>query len=84
MELGAAWGLKKLAIPLIAPGVSFDKLPGPFKELNALRIGSQSDMRGLVRTVVKHTRLRRRRGSRARFRAQFGAIKKALRRHLPL
>lgn len=39
MELGAAWGFRKTAIPLLAAGVPFAELPGPF---NCQRISCRS------------------------------------------
>ena len=57
MELGAAWGFSKAAVPLLAPGVPFAELPGPFKDIHALKIDDASDMAGLHRTLAKRTGL---------------------------
>jgi hypothetical protein len=60
IELGAAWGFEKTAVPLLAPGVTFDKLPGPFSDIHALRLDDDASMAGLVRTICTKTRLARR------------------------
>ncbi|MDA4131884.1 MAG: toll/interleukin-1 receptor domain-containing protein [Thaumarchaeota archaeon] len=57
MELGAAWAFKKRAIPLIGPGASFGDLPGPFKDIHALKMDHGPDMSGLIATVAKATGL---------------------------
>jgi hypothetical protein len=57
MELGAAWAFKKRAIPLIGPGATFDSLPGPFKDIHALKMDHDADMSGLVKTLARETGL---------------------------
>jgi TIR domain len=57
MELGAAWGFKTTAIPLLAPGVPFADLPGPFKEVHALRLDYEPDMAGFLATIGRRTGL---------------------------
>jgi hypothetical protein len=57
MELGAAWALAKRAIPLIGHGVTFGDLPGPFKDIHALRMDHDADMGGLIETIGKCTSL---------------------------
>lgn len=59
MELGAAWAFEKTAIPLLGPGVAFQDLPGPFRDIHALKMDSDSDMAGLIDTLVKRTGLSR-------------------------
>jgi hypothetical protein len=58
MELGAAWAFRKKAIPLIGPGAHFGDLPGPFKDIHALKMDDTADMAGLIETLEKHARLR--------------------------
>lgn len=55
MELGAAWAFKKRAIPLIGPGATFGDLPGPFRDIHALRMAHEPDMSGLIKTLAKET-----------------------------
>ena len=55
MELGAAWAFKKRAIPLIGPGAKLGDLPGPFKDIHALRIVHEPDMSGLIKTLANET-----------------------------
>jgi hypothetical protein len=57
MELGAAWAFEKTAIPLLAPGVPFEALPGPFKDIHALKIDDATDMAGLCGTIAKRVSL---------------------------
>jgi hypothetical protein len=57
MELGAAWAFKKRAIPLIGPGATFDNLPGPFKDIHALKMDHDADMSGLLKTLARETGL---------------------------
>ena len=59
MELGAAWAFKKTAI-LLLHGVAFDQLPGPFKDVHALRLDNQPDLAELINTISKHAWLMRR------------------------
>jgi hypothetical protein len=68
LELGAAWVLGKKAIPLIAPGASFDDLPGKFKDINALPMGDGPKMAGLVDTLARYASLSKRNNG-ARLRA---------------
>ncbi|MBV9946671.1 MAG: toll/interleukin-1 receptor domain-containing protein [Myxococcales bacterium] len=55
MELGAAWAFKKRAIPLIGAAVKFGDLPGPFKDVHALKIDHEPDMSSLVETLANET-----------------------------
>jgi hypothetical protein len=55
LELGAAWGFGKKAIPLLGSGVSFDELPGPFPEIHALRMTDRSAIAGLAQTISNAT-----------------------------
>jgi hypothetical protein len=57
MELGAAWAFAKRAIPLIGPGATFGDLPGPFKDIHALRMDLDTDMMSMHETVQKCTGL---------------------------
>jgi hypothetical protein len=57
MELGVAWAFKKRAIPLIGPGVAFSDLPGPFKDIHALKMDHDADMSSLLNTLARATGL---------------------------
>jgi hypothetical protein len=57
MELGAAWGLKTPAVPLLAPGVRFDDLPGPFKGMHALELHNAKAIAGLPDTLTRRAAL---------------------------
>lgn len=49
-ELGAAWGIGKLVIPILC-GLSHSDLPGPLAEQNAVNISDPSKVFELVETV---------------------------------
>lgn len=55
MELGAAWAFKTRAIPLIGPGATFVDLPGPFKDIHALKMVHEADMSSLIATIARET-----------------------------
>jgi hypothetical protein len=57
MELGAAWGFRKTAIPLLAPGLAFEDLPGPFKDVHALQMSDVTDVASLIETLGKQADL---------------------------
>jgi len=57
MELGAAWAFKKRAIPLIGPGISFSDIPGPFKDIHALKKDDDAGMSSLIATLARETHL---------------------------
>ncbi len=46
MELGAAWGLKKTTSAILAPGVNFDRIPGPLARRHAIMADSGHDVCG--------------------------------------
>jgi hypothetical protein len=54
LELGAAWGLEKKAIPLLAPGVPF-KILGPLAEIHTLQMADDTDMITVVTTLARAT-----------------------------
>jgi hypothetical protein len=56
MELGAAWGFGRRAVPLLGPHVTFGKLPGFFKDIHSLRLDHQ-EMMELCEALPKHTSL---------------------------
>jgi hypothetical protein len=56
MELGAAWALKKKAIPLWMPGLARPNL-GPFRDIHALHLDGRPEMMGLFETISKTTAL---------------------------
>jgi hypothetical protein len=47
-ELGAGWGLEKMLIPILAPGVGAELLRGPLSAINALSCESQDQLHQLV------------------------------------
>ncbi len=73
MELGAAWAFDKHAIPLLAPGIPFSKLPGPFKDIHALKLDDLADVAGLIATLAKWTLLPRT-GNDAKVQATIGEL----------
>ncbi|MGO8999833.1 MAG: toll/interleukin-1 receptor domain-containing protein [Polyangiaceae bacterium] len=80
MELGAAWAFKKRACQLLAPGVPFADLPGPFARIHALKMSDSADVADLLDTMSRHTGLSRRENS-AKMQAaleEFVAAAKAL------
>jgi hypothetical protein len=58
MELGAAWGFNKTAI-LLLDDVTSDALPGPFKEVNALRLNHRPDLEAFVDAIANNSGLKR-------------------------
>lgn len=50
MELGAAWGFQKTAVPLLV-GVSFADLPGPFKDVHAVQATSQAGVLSVLEVI---------------------------------
>ena len=60
LELGAAWGFQKVSIPLLTPGVDFSDLPGPFKELHAIKATEQADVTAMLERVEQSCRVAKR------------------------
>lgn len=60
LELGAAWGFQKVSIPLLTPGVDFSDLPGPFKEIHAIRATEQADVVAMIDRVEQNCGLHKR------------------------
>lgn len=61
MELGAAWGLGKTAIPLVVPGISADDLPDLLRHVHALRLEDGADVLSrLIDQVAQLTKTRKR------------------------
>jgi hypothetical protein len=57
MELGAAWVLRKRAIPLIGPGASFDDQPGFFRDLHPVDLQKQPALDRMIREIADETGL---------------------------
>ncbi|EYF00127.1 toll/interleukin-1 receptor domain-containing protein [Chondromyces apiculatus] len=60
LQLGAAWALRKPACILLAPGIAFNRLPGPLSRLHATRSESNDDLATLITTVAAQLQLRAR------------------------
>lgn len=54
LELGAAWAFEKIAIPLLAPGVSFEDLPGPFKDVHAVEATNLGGVLSVLQAIERH------------------------------
>jgi len=52
-ELGARWGVDRPLIPLLAPGMTPDKLSAPITELNALSSDNSTQLHQLVNDLAK-------------------------------
>jgi hypothetical protein len=76
MELGAAWGFQKTAIPLVAPSVSFGAMPGPLSEIHAVKLLDSAGMLSVIDTVAKKTGLARRQNS-AKTQSRLDAVQAA-------
>ena len=57
MELGAAWGFNKRICPVLAPGLTFNLLPGPSGPLHAVIADDRVGMSGVIDAVHKATQL---------------------------
>ncbi len=62
-ELGAAWGLFKYPIPIIAGGLSYEDIGGPLRDSNALQLENRDDLLSLVDEVSRRLDLKRRRAA---------------------
>jgi hypothetical protein len=52
-ELGARWGTGRYLIPVLAPGMSSNKLKGPIIGYNALSCESDSQLHQLVENIAR-------------------------------
>lgn len=53
MELGAAWGLKRLTCAILTAGVEFRKIPGPLAGKHAILASSESDMAAFMEQMAQ-------------------------------
>jgi hypothetical protein len=53
MELGAAWGLRKITYPLLGTKVDFKRIPGPLAATHAIKIDNGADVTQLVHVIAK-------------------------------
>lgn len=60
LELGAAWAFGRRVCSLLAPGIPFTDLPGPFSRVHALKMTDQTDIADLLDTIARHTGFSRR------------------------
>lgn len=51
-ELGAAWGMEKLIVPILAGEVDFFQLPGPVREMNAIKANDSGRLWQLVQEIA--------------------------------
>jgi len=58
-ELGAAWGLRGRAFPLLAHGFSQSNLPGPFAERNSLDLANPNHCWDLLKALEASRRMRK-------------------------
>src|SRR6266403_6010279 len=67
IELGASWALMKETIPILAPGLAYDDLPGPLAGYPCIRIDSQdagSKLRAAITKISSVLRVREKTGGR--------------------
>lgn len=55
MELGAAWGHRRITCPVLAPWVDFKRIPGPLQHTHAIRWDNQSDLGELIDVIHRAT-----------------------------
>lgn len=60
MELGAAWGLRKMTYPVLGPGVDFGQIPGPLKTTHAIKTDSVADIAQLISVIGTNAALKSR------------------------
>ena len=54
-ELGAAWGLKKTTCAVLAPGVEFERVPGPLSRRHAVMADSDHDIASVMEVIAEKT-----------------------------
>lgn len=64
MELGAAWGQRKMTCPLLAPTIKFERIPGPLRERHAIQWDKRADLALLMDAIAKATGFSPRSGDR--------------------
>ncbi len=52
MELGAAWGLRKITYPLLGATIDFSRIPGPLATTHAIKVNSETDISQLVDVIA--------------------------------
>ena len=52
-ELGSSWGMGKLVVPILAPGLNYEDLPGPLKQYQAVRIDDKYPSHRLTEVINK-------------------------------
>lgn len=52
MELGAAWGLRKITYPLLGATIDFGRIPGPLATTHAIKVNSETDIAHLVDVIA--------------------------------
>ena len=55
MELGAAWGFRKVVCGVLTDDMEFSRVPGPMSRLNAIRATSEESIHGLLETIARAT-----------------------------
>lgn len=53
MELGAAWGLRKITYPLLGPTIDFTRIPGPLATTHAIKVNREPDIAQFVDAIAK-------------------------------
>jgi hypothetical protein len=79
MELGAAWAFNRTTFQLMAPGVAYGDLPGPFKNIIALQMDSDGDLSRLIDAIGANTAFRMR--NLAKVHGAISAFRKSLAAH---
>ena len=72
-ELGAAWGLKKMVVPLLGPGLVYGDLPGPLSNSPAVQISKDDAMNRLsdaVKQISESLSIGQKSGGKAQARLQ--------------
>ncbi len=57
MELGAAWGLRKITSAVLAPGVDYSRIPGPLRQRHAAKAANSEDVASLMAAISKNVAL---------------------------
>lgn len=55
MELGAAWAFRKVTCALLAPGLGYERMPGPTSRLHGIKADSDHDIAQLMQTLSTKT-----------------------------
>lgn len=57
-ELGARWGIDKHLIPILGQGATYEDLPIPIRNKNAIMLSSETDIYDLLEGIAKKTKLK--------------------------